>query len=212
MNHSENITELAKALHKAQGELEFAKKDAVNPHFNSRYADLWRIWQVAKAPLQNNGLVVTQTFDWPANTERNGETVTIVTTLLHVSGQWIESNLTLKPTKPDPQGIGSAITYGKRYSLSSILGIVADEDDDGNQASSPTPKTPAKALGTPVLSLPKAWSDWSNEERGEFMATKGSKTLKEWFLSLPTKDQANLELLKEDWKATAAGIDAKAKI
>ncbi len=204
MNKSDTISSLAAALHKAQAQVEFAKKDAVNPHFNSRYADLWRIWQAAKPVLVANGLSILQTFE-----KSDGETVTIVTTLLHVSGEWVSSALTLKPTKPDPQGIGSAITYGRRYGLSSILGIVADEDDDGNGASTPKPKTPAKAIGTPVLTLPEGWGDWGNEERGVWMAGKGVKALKEWFISLPMKEQARLEFNKEDWKATAAGVDAK---
>lgn len=204
MQHSDQIDSLAKALHKAQGELEFAKKDAVNPHFNSRYADLWRIWQAAKPVLVNNGLSVIQGF-----TPSDGETVTIVTTLLHVSGQWMRSSLTLKPTKPDPQGIGSAITYGRRYGLSSILGIVADEDDDGNQASTQTAKTPAKALGTPVLALPNGWNTWTNEEKGTYMSTKGSAALKDWFENLPQTTKITLAKAKEDWKQTAAAVDGK---
>lgn len=204
MNHSESIELLAKAMHKAQGEVEFAKKDAVNPHFNSRYADLWRIWRAAKPVLVANGLSVLQTFE-----AGDGETVTIVTTLLHVSGQWINSKLTLKPTKPDPQGIGSAITYGKRYGLSSILGIVADEDDDGNGASTPKGKSPSTPLGTPVLPLPAAWDGWSNDERGVYVASKGEKHLKDWWISLPPKEQIRLAKAKEEWKVIAASVDAK---
>ncbi len=204
MNKSDTIASLAAALHKAQAQVEFAKKDAVNPHFNSRYADLWRIWQAAKPVLVANGLSILQTFE-----KSDGETVTVVTTLLHVSGEWVSSALTLKPTKPDPQGIGSAITYGRRYGLSSILGIVADEDDDGNGASQPKAKTASTPIGKPVVALPAAWDKWSNEERGVFMAGKGVIALKEWFISLPMKEQTRLEFNKEDWKATAAGADAK---
>lgn len=204
MNQSEQINELATALHKAQGELEFAKKDAVNPHFNSRYADLWRIWQAAKPVLVNNKLSVVQGFE-----PSDGETVTIVTTLVHVSGQWMRSSLTLKPTKPDPQGIGSAITYGRRYGLSSILGIVADEDDDGNGASKPKAKPDAAPIGKPVLSLPAAWDGWSAEEKGTFMASKGSAALKDWFESLSKEAKHGLAKAKDNWKATAAEVDAK---
>jgi hypothetical protein len=127
---SPTINALAEALLTAQGALKPALKDSTNPHFKSKYADLQSVWEAARPALQKSGLSVTQTF---ANT--NGEVVTVVTTLLHKSGEWIRSELTLKPSKPDPQGIGSAITYGRRYGLSAILGIVADEDDDGNAAS-----------------------------------------------------------------------------
>ncbi|HEY3425810.1 MAG TPA: ERF family protein, partial [Negativicutes bacterium] len=66
----------------------------------------------------------------------NGQDITISTILLHNSGEWMEFEpLTLKAVKADPQGAGSAITYGRRYALSSILGVAWDEDDDGNKAS-----------------------------------------------------------------------------
>ncbi len=204
MNKSDTISSLAAALHKAQSQVEFAKKDAVNPHFNSRYADLWRIWQAAKPVLVDNGLSILQTFE-----KSDGETVTVVTTLLHVSGEWVSSALTLKPTKPDPQGIGSAITYGRRYGLSSILGIVADEDDDGNQASTQTAKKASTPIGTLVVPLPKGWDKWYNDERGDYMATQGSEPLKQWFESLSVQSKKELAQKKDGWKATAAEADAK---
>jgi len=130
MNQSAEIKDLAAALVKAQTELRPALKGSVNPHFCSKYADLQSVWEAARNPLSSNGLSVVQTF-----VASDGETVTVATTLMHVSGQWVGSELTLKPVKADPQGIGSAITYARRYGLSAILGIVADEDDDGNDAS-----------------------------------------------------------------------------
>ena len=205
MNISPDISELAKALHKAQGTLAGAKKDATNPHFKSRYADLASVWEAARPALQANGLSVTQTFSGDT-----GEAVTIETMLLHNSGQWMASYLTLKPTKADPQGIGSAITYGRRYGLSSILGIVADDDDDGNQASHQPAKTPARPPETPVWSLPNppaGWFDWTNEQRGVYMANKGSAALKDWFTNLPAPEQAKLAKLKDEWKQTAILAD-----
>jgi len=122
-NRSDNLDKLATALSKAQGEMEFAKKDSENPYFKSKYADLASVWSACQEPLKNNGLSVTQTFD----SSEIG--VKIVTTLLHASGQWLSGELVIRPVKLDPQGIGSAITYGRRYSLAAIVGVIQDDDD-----------------------------------------------------------------------------------
>jgi hypothetical protein len=208
MKHSESIKQIATALHQAQGKLTTAKKDAVNPHFKSKYADLGAVWDAARPVLQANGLVVTQTFSGDT-----GEAVTIDTTLIHSSGEWLSSSLTLKPTKPDPQGIGSAITYGRRYGLSAILGIVADEDDDGNAASASQAKSTPSPIGTPVQSLPAyptGWPDWTFEERGQYMANNGSAALKDWWANIPPAEQKRLKhVLDSDWKNQAQAVDAK---
>ena len=129
MNKSENINELAAALAKAQGEMRGAVKDSANPFFKSRYADLASVWDACRVPLTKNGLSVVQT-----NVGDGAEMVAVETILLHSSGQWISSFLSVKPVKNDPQGIGSCITYLRRYSLAAMVGI-APEDDDGNAAS-----------------------------------------------------------------------------
>lgn len=138
---SENINELALALSKAQAIIGGAKKDSKNPFFKSDYADLESVWMACRKELTDNGLSVIQTM------EPNPEGVTVVTTLAHSSGQWIKGRLNLHPTKNDPQGIGSAITYGRRYALAAIVGVY-QTDDDGNAASAPADKpkreTPAK--------------------------------------------------------------------
>ena len=128
MNQSENIAELAGALAKAQGEMQAAIKDSVNPFFKSKYADLGSVWDAARPVLSKNGLCVIQT------TEMIGEKTVLVTTLAHASGQWIKSHLPLNPSKNDSQGVGSAITYLRRYSLSALVGVVCDDDDDGETA------------------------------------------------------------------------------
>jgi hypothetical protein len=130
MNQSEQINELSKALSTAQSQMTFARKDSKNPFFKSSYADLSSVWDACREPLTKNGLAVIQTFD--SNHDEN--TVIVVTTLTHSSGQWINSRLKLPLVKKDPQGLGSAITYGRRYSLAAIVGVIADEDDDGNAA------------------------------------------------------------------------------
>lgn len=198
MNQSADLHELAKALASAQAKLKPAIKDATNPHFRSKYADLQSVWEAARPVLTANNLSVAQTFN-----ESTGETVTIVTTLLHVSGQWMRSSLTLKPTKSDPQGIGSAITYGRRYGLSAILGIVADEDDDGNAASAHHHE-PAPA---PLKDLPPGWDKWTVLERGENRANAGEEALKAWWLSLSDGERKALKpKLDSDWKPIAAKV------
>lgn len=129
MNRSDQINELATALAKAQLEMKAAPKTAVNPHFKSKYAALPDVIDVAKT-LAKHGLSFVQ----PARVEADGA-VTVETVLMHSSGQWLSESLSLRPQQNTPQGIGSALTYGRRYGLSSLVGIAADEDDDGNAAS-----------------------------------------------------------------------------
>jgi len=125
----------AEALVKVQGAIKTAVKDATNPAFRSKYADLGAVWEAVKPALQANGFVVVQSPNF------EGDTMWLETTLLHVSGERMTGRYPLRPSKQDPQGFGSALTYARRYSLSSMLGVVADEDDDGNAASGPADKS-----------------------------------------------------------------------
>lgn len=132
MNKSESIAKLTEALSKAQGEIRSAVMDSVNPYFKDsgkggRYADLASVWDACREPLTKNGFAVIQV------PEIHEGKVCVTTILSHSSGEWIDNELTLTPAKPDAQGIGSAITYARRYSLSAMVGI-APEDDDGNSA------------------------------------------------------------------------------
>lgn len=130
MSQSEAINELSAALSKAQGEMQAAIKDKINPFFKSSYADLGSIWDAARPVLSKYGLCVMQTTEISQDTMR----IVMVTTLAHTSGQWMKSYLPLNPSKNDSQGIGAALTYLRRYSLSAIVGVVCDEDDDGETA------------------------------------------------------------------------------
>jgi len=130
MSQSEVINELAAALSKAQGEMQAAIKDKINPFFKSYYADLGSIWDAARPVLSKYGLCVMQTTEMTAD----GSRIVMVTTLAHNSGQWMKSYLPLNPSKNDSQGVGAALTYLRRYSLSAIVGVVCDEDDDGETA------------------------------------------------------------------------------
>ena len=128
--HSESQDKLIQALIKFQGSIGTVAKSKDNPYFGSKYADLGAIFNEIRKPLADNGLCVIQ-----EPLETNGDVVRLQTTIFHESGQFRSSILAVRPAKSDPQGIGSAITYARRYSLSPMLGIVTEEDDDGNAAS-----------------------------------------------------------------------------
>lgn len=142
MKTSEQIGDLAGALSKAQGEIKGAAKDSKNPFFKSSYADLSSIWNACRDALAKNGLAVIQT----ASFGEHG--VTVCTRLAHASGQWVEDDLTVMPGKMDPQGIGSTITYLRRYALSAITGV-APEDDDANSATDMQAKQPTNQVVKP---------------------------------------------------------------
>lgn len=124
---SEQCADLFAAIAAAQGEIEGAKKDSTNPHFKSSYADLASVRDVTREPLAKNGLAILQ---WPRTTEGGVEIETVLT---HASGQYMSGVLWLPCGKFDAQGIGSAITYGRRYALMAVTGV-APVDDDGNAA------------------------------------------------------------------------------
>lgn len=130
MYQSEQINELATALAKAQGQMQHAIKDSVNPHFKTKYADLASIIDAIRVPLSENGLSFVQ----PIRIE-NG-IIVLDTLLLHTSGQWLKSSMIINvdgANRNAIQALGSHITYSRRYSLSSLIGI-AQDDDDGTSA------------------------------------------------------------------------------
>lgn len=128
MNKSESIIKLAAAQSKMQAEIGGAVKDANNPFFKSKYADLSAVVKAVKEPFTNNGLSYVQ---FPI--EDNGR-IGVETILMHESGEFMSNQFTVQLTKQDAQGAGSAITYCRRYALQAIAGIPS-EDDDGNSAS-----------------------------------------------------------------------------
>lgn len=134
-----SLKNLAAALCKAQADMEGAKKDAKNPHFNSKYADLASVWDAIREPLTKNGLSIVQL---PSSMQGGVEVETI---LMHTSGESLSSVLAMPASKSDAQGFGSALTYARRYSLMAMVGV-APEDDDGNAASH-KPGAPGSAGG-----------------------------------------------------------------
>lgn len=148
MTHSETINEIAAALAKAQGQIEGAKKDAANPFFKSKYADLASVWDACRNALAANGLAVIQ------SPSADGMRVSVDTLLTHASGQWMAGTVSVTAKEDTPQAIGSAITYLRRYALQSFVGV-APEDDDGNAASAKGSNV--KAMPAPA---PKGYTDW----------------------------------------------------
>ena len=135
MNKSETIASLAAALNKAQAEMSGAKKSAANPFFRSSYANLEEVINCVKEPFANNGLSFVQ---FPISGDGLAGVETII---MHESGEFIANEFMLKCAKNDPQGMGSAITYARRYGLQSAVGIPS-EDDDGEGAMQRKPKAP----------------------------------------------------------------------
>lgn len=124
---------ISQALVKAQAAMSHAQKDAKNPHFKSAYSTLASVIDAVRPALSANGLAFIQKL----HTAENG--IAVETVLIHESGEEISCGTLFVPaTKQDAQGFGSAISYGKRYSLQAALGI-ASEDDDGQAAVKPRP-------------------------------------------------------------------------
>lgn len=153
---SEATTKLAAALVKAQAEMPAVEPDSTNPHYRSKFVSLGHLLAKVRPVLNRHGVGVVQ---YPSRDE-NGPT--LVTILLHESGERLESEAPLLLPKQDPQGQGSAITYMRRYALAAALGISDQEDDDGNGASEdkatkgkPKPAKPA-TNGKPHISAADA--------------------------------------------------------
>ena len=130
---SESIGALALALSKVQGNLEGAKKEITNTFLKNKYADLSSCWDAVRKELALNELAVVQS-PMPAS---EGNSVHLMTTLLHSSGEWISSEITM-PVEAQKgismaQSYGIVMTYARRYALAAVLGIT-QEDDDGNGA------------------------------------------------------------------------------
>lgn len=126
MNKSESIKNIAGALVKFQSSVSKVAKEANNPFFKSKYASLANILDTIQKPLSECGLAISQFPDENA----------LTTIILHAdSGEWMESSYVMPVAKQnDPQAMGSALTYARRYALGSILNLNIDDDDDGEKA------------------------------------------------------------------------------
>lgn len=194
MQMSEKCDQVVGAFIKAQSSLKKAAKDTDNPFFKSKYADLNAVWAACQDALCDNDLAAIQ------DVQTTADGVTVSTRILHSSGQWIECGPLTVPlgAKRDAQGVGSAITYGRRYGLSATLGVVADEDedDDGNAAASQRPdpkeKIPQTTTGPSVEISENSWTiktrGYSNKEAA---ARKWQSTFSELCAQAPDIDTLN---------------------
>jgi hypothetical protein len=159
MLQSDAIADISTALAKAQGAMKPAILNKINPHFKNKYADLSSIIEAIRAPFAANGLSITQT------PELIDGSFVLVTTLRHSTGQWISGIYPL-PANATAQQLGSALTYAKRYTLSSLACIAADEDDDaeaanknGNVSTVPSPKINQEQVNSLISFLDEASAD-----------------------------------------------------
>jgi hypothetical protein len=197
MEQSTTIIEIAKALSKMQGQLKSVPKTQTNPFFKSKYADLDAIWEVCRKPLTDNGLSVVQ------STYEQGAKTFLETMILHSSGEWFKSDLDIRAQKQDPQAIGSAITYARRYAMSAMIGISADEDDDAESSMNrnedkKAPATSQNKQGTEEKSS-KDKSHWCAEHKVAFFMRGNMKSFahpikdsKDW-CSEPKKEDKSVD-------------------
>jgi hypothetical protein len=158
MPQSPSVGALVAALAKARASFKPVIKDAANPFFKSKYADLAGILDSVVPALSANGLVIYHTTDSASGV------LILVTTLAHSSGEFVIGEYPVTPVKADPQGYGSAITYARRYALSAILSVAA-EDDDG-EAASGRAQAPAKVASVSGI-VQKKKPDWTKEQQTE---------------------------------------------
>lgn len=203
MQMSETINELSAALAKAQGEINNPTKGSVNPHLKSRYADLAEVLSVVRPAFSANGLAVSQ------HPSVEGALVTVESLLTHSSGQWLLSSVSAPANKADAQGIGSSITYCRRYALAAIAGV-AQEDDDGHSSKpqarqeqkQQTQKPAQHEASTPGL------APWTKKDVASIIL--GSKTVAEMdkFMA-ENSTQIAIDLTNDENKSFLAWFDGQ---
>ncbi len=195
MNKSESIKDLAAALAAAQGEIENATKNTRNDFFKSEYADLAEVLNVVRPVMAKHGLSIAQ---FPS---LDGGIVSLETIMMHSSGEWISGIAGAPLIKQDPQGVGSATTYLRRYSLAAIAGV-AQEDDDANSAAQPP-------RGNPANDGAAAAYEAEHLQALRSAAVDGSKSLATAFAALPASPHKAAFWTKhrESLKTAAAAAD-----
>lgn len=191
MKTSDQINEIAAALAKAQGEIQNVVKDAKNPHYKSDYATLDALTDTVRPVFAKHGLAVVQIPTFAEGV------VTLEILITHSSGQWIAGDAGAPIPKLDPQGVGSATTYLRRYSLAGIAAI-AQTDDDGNAASArqETRSEPQK------VRPPAGFDDWLSDltaiadDGTEALEAAWKKSNPAYRLHLSTHSRATIDALK----------------
>lgn len=189
MNSSDTRKEFSEAFTQFQAEVTNPKMTAKNPYFNSKYSPLSDVLNTVRPILSKYGLSVSQ------DVASQEDKIAVTTIILHKSGEYIESSPLVLPayqklrdgrTEFNAQGAGSAITYAKRYSLQSILGIAADEDDDA-EGQVHGPKPSKQNIATPTEATLKA----------KYQLVKGSLDGYESYIqSLKDKGHDNIYIVK----------------
>jgi hypothetical protein len=177
MQMSESINAIAPAIVKAQALIEDAVKDSSNPAFRSKYADLSAVLAVIRKPMADNDLCVLQ------SPVRSDGGVEVETRILHKSGEWMSQSCFIPVTKWDAHGMGSGITYGRRYGLMAIF-CIGTEDDDGNTSVQAAPLAPAKKAATQ-----KGDKYVRVMKSGVDAANSGTDSLREWYKGLPNDER-----------------------
>lgn len=194
---------IAAALVKAQKEFGPALKTSTNPHFKSRYADLASCIEAVIDALNNNGIYLMQ----PIHETDSG--VVIETLFIHESGETLSAGRMHVPApKHDPQGYGSAATYGRRYSLMAACGI-APEDDDGNAAS----RVGTQKKETPQQNLMAQMSQFNSICKKISDATSKASLIATWkeaneFIKQNPEFKENLETAKDQKKLQLESMEA----
>ena len=139
MQHSETLGKIAPALVKALGEMEAVAKSAANPHFKSKFTPLDEVIETSRPILAANKLALMQ---FPAMVD--GNKIGLETVIMHESGEWIAAMAEIFVSKPDPQQVGSAISYLRRYAQKAALNLADADDDAEGQMNRGTAQKPAE--------------------------------------------------------------------
>ena len=178
------------AMHKFQGMVHAVERDRANPHFKSRYATLEKVCDTIRPAMQSCGLVWMQ---MPGQTNEHG--LAIRTIIAHAeSGEMLEQTMVVPLAKRDPQGVGSALTYGMRYSLMAALGLPPTDDDDGNDGSKPAPKPASSAS----LKRDGAWDKVADQVNNELLDVHSLPALES--LTKSWRDDPQVKSWPAAWK------------
>lgn len=204
MNKSDSIADLANALRMAQKDMPVASKDKSNPFFKSKYAPLEEVLPLAISAMGKHGLSFTQMVS-----NIDGQSA-LTTMIMHDSGEWISADQPLVLDKENPQGQGSAITYARRYALMSAIGMVADEDDDGNKASTSVAASPIKFATAKQI-------DWMRGVASKITGYEHAEELDAWIKDILTVAPQHVPISKvkaaiDKLDEAKASMDADAKV
>jgi hypothetical protein len=205
MRTSEQINEIAAALAKAQAEIQNPAKNRVNPHFKSKYADIADGLDVIRPALSKHGIAIVQA------TELIDDSMVILrTTLVHSSGQWVQSSYPVGRFVKH-QELGASLTYAKRQALFSIVGVAGDDDDDGNSATaSTTPPAPRRSSAAVKRENPEAWPTLEKEVRAATCHDELTELWKKWHPDTVSWPAAWQEQFKELFMARVEEVGHRA--